>query len=507
MSRTHNSVRNMTVAVIGQILVLIAHFVSRTVFINTLGIEYLGVNGVFTNMLSMLSLAELGVGTAITYTLYKPLAEGDDDKVNTIMDIFKKVYIIIGLAIGVIGLGLIPFLDYIVGRTSQIDDLNLLYVLFLANTVSSYFFSYNQSLLIADQKSYIVKLYTNGINLLLTGVQIAILIYTNSFTIYLTAAIVATWITNLIIRHKVRQRYEYLKNRAKPTPLSNEETTKLKKNVGAMTAHKIGGVVVYGTDNIIIAAFVSVATVGYYANYLLVTATLTTLIGLIYQSASASIGNLKVLGTEEKNHSIFSNIYFFSMTIAGFTSICLLVLVNPFIEVWIGKEFLLDKAVVFIIVINFYLRIARHSVSTTKDAMGRFWNDRYKPIFEAVLNLGISIVLVINLGLMGVILGTIISFLLTTFWVEPYVLYKHGLKGSLGGYFISYILRTLVTVGIGAATLYISTLLPGQGIGNFMMKFTVCITFVPLAYTAIYCRSKEFKYFVNIIKKITKKRK
>ncbi len=505
MSRTHNSVKNMLVSVIGQILVLITHFVGRTVFIQILGVEYLGVNGVFTNVLSMLSLAELGVGTAITYALYKPLAENNDEKVHTIMSLFKKIYIFIGIIIGIVGLCLIPFLDMLVQRTANIDDLSLIYILFLANTVSTYFFSYNQSLLIADQKIYLVKIYSNFINIILTIIQIVILIYTSSYILYLVATIISTFITNIVIRDKCLKRFTFLKSKEKPQPLSKEEKTDLKKNIVAMSAHKVGGVVVFGTSNIIIAGFLSVALVGIYSNYMLVITTLTTLIALIYTSVSASVGNLGVVSTVDKNKEVFNNIYFFSTTMAGYSSVCLIVLFNPFIEIWIGKEFLLEAPVVIAIVVSFYTRTARSAVSITKDAFGLFWKDRYKPLFEAVFNLIISIILVNYLGITGVILGSIISFMLTTFWVEPYVLYKYSLGKGLQEYFTKYIFRTTINIIICVVTVLVAQFIPGEGIYKFSLQLLLCVTVVPAMYIAIYYRTKEFKYYIRVFNMIRKK--
>lgn len=501
-SRLDNSLRNIKYTALAQAVNFLIVFISRRVFVLVLSSEYLGLNGVFSNILSMLSLAELGLGSAICFCLYKPIFEKDHKTINSIMLFYKKAYTLIGTVIFVIGAALTPFLNFIVEELPDIRYIRLIYILFVLNSASSYFFVYKKTLLIADQKQYISNVIHQAFVFLMNVLQIVFLLLTHNYFSYLIIMIASTVGQNIFVSALVSKKYPYL-DMKHAEPLDKETRKEVFKNIRAMTSHRIGGVVVNGTDNIIMAKCVSVVSVGLYSNYYLIKNTLISVFALFFQSITSSIGNLGA-ETEDgvRKEQVFNILNFVSAWVIGFSSICLFVLYNPFIELWVGREYLFDMKIVAMIVVNFYMYGMRQSVLTTRDALGIFWYDRHKPIFEAVINLVFSIPLAMVMGISGVLLGTLISTVTTSLWVEPYVLYKHGFQKNCVGYFGKYFLYTAVTVGAGAACWYLCSLLT---ISNMLLLFVakalICGIISNIVFLLVYFKTKPFQAFVNILKR------
>lgn len=501
MSRINYSIKNIKYAVFGQVFALIISFFSRMVFVNTLGSEYLGLNGLFTNILSMLSLAELGVGTAMVYSMYKPLAENDDIKLNSLMHLYRKTYILIGTIIAIIGLLITPFLSYLVKDMPDIHEINMIYVLYIVNTSLSYFYSYKRSLVIADQKRFVATFYRYLFYFIVNLLQIFILITTRNYLLFVVIQLIGTVIENVLVSRKVDKLYPFL-NMRNVQKLDEQEKGIIKKNIKALMFHKIGSVVVLGTDNLLISKYIGIVSVGLYSNYLLITNSLNMIFGLIFQSITASIGNLGVTESQTKQKLTFDKIDFFCFWIYGFTSIAIFVLVNPFIELWLGKEYLFDKELVLLIVTSFYLTGMRKSVLTFKDALGLYWADRYKPIFEAVINLVFSVLLAKKIGISGIFIGTIISTLTTCFWIEPYVLFKNGFKETAKFYFVKYTYNTIIMVITGLVTWKLSEIITGITIISFIAKALLVVIVPNLIFILLFRRKEEFEYFVGIIRGI-----
>ena len=501
MTRIGNSLKNIKYSIVGQSIYLLINFISRMVFVKILGTEYLGLNGLFSNILSILSLADLGIGAAIVYSMYKPLAEKNEVKLKALMRLYKQAYISIGVLILVLGTCLTPFLEFFINGIPQIPYINIIYVLYVLNSGLSYFFSYKRSFLIADQKKYIESFYHYLFYLLRNILQIIILLYTKNFLSFLGIQILSTLLENIIISRKVNQLYPFIKGKNN-TELDSKERNTILKNVKAMVLHKVGSVVVVGTDNLLISKFVGIVEVGLYSNYLLIINALNQIYGMIFQSLTASVGNLGVTEKKEKSIFIFNCIDLFGFWIYAFSSICLIILFNPFINIWLGKEYQLQMSIIMLIVISFYLTGRRKSVLTFKDALGLFWYDRHKSLYESGINLFISIILAKFIGMEGVLLGTIISTLLTCFWIEPYVLYKYGFRGSVKSYFRKYGFYTTIMIIVGTVTWIISNLILDYTLLGFLGKLIVCVAIPNSLFLAVFWRTKEFQYLFNIIRPI-----
>lgn len=505
MSRTSYSLRNIKYEVIGQGVALLFSFLTRMIFVRTLSAEYLGTNGLFTNILSILSFAELGVGTAIIYCLYKPLAENDVETVKTLMHLFKKAYLFIGVTVAGLGVALLPFLSVFINEMPDIPNINIIYLMYVFNSAISYFFSYKRSLIIADQKGYISSAYRYGFYSILNIAQMIILVIAHDYLAYLMVQISCTLLENISISRKADRIYGYLKDK-KTARLSSDMKVRIARNIRAMMLHKIGGIVISGTGNLILSKFVSLVSVGIYSNYFLIINAVTTVFGLIFQALTASVGNLGAEGSKEKIYLIFKCMNFIGSWIYGLFTICLFVLINPFIDLWLGEKYLFQPPIVAILIANFYLFGMRKSVLVFKDALALFWYDRYKPVFESAVNIVFSIILVRKFGAAGVFLGTMISTLTVNFWVEPYVLYKHGLNQPLIRYYVSYMKYTVVTLLTGAVTYFLCSLISGDTILQFFAKIMICTTFPNISFLLLYKRTDEFKHLLLIANSIVGKK-
>lgn len=502
MSRTLHSIRNTKYGVLGQLMGFTISFFARIIFVRILSAEYLGLNGLFSNILSILSFAELGVGTAIVYSMYKPLAEKDEAKLKSLVWLYRRAYITIGVTIAIMGSALTPFLGYIVKYMPNIPYIQIIYLMFVANSAISYFFSYKRSLIIADQNGYIITFYHYLMYFFLNIIQILTLLLTHNYIFYLGLQLMNTLIENIIISRKANQLYPFLKEKG-DEKLDKTERSTIVRNVKAMICHKIGSIAVTGTDNILISKFVGVVSVGMYSNYLLIITALKQVIGTFFQALTASIGNLRVIGTNERSEFVFNCINLLGFWIYAFASICLINLFNPFIQIWLGETYLFPMSLVVIIIINFYLTGMRQSVLTFRDAFGLYWYDRYKPLFEAGVNLVASVALAKQYGTAGILIGTAISTLTTCFWVEPYVLYKYGFKSPVKSYFIKYALYTVLMLIVGYITSVICAKFSSITLVGFMSKMIVCVIIPNVTFAYVFWRKKEFQHLLKVFKNYT----
>lgn len=505
MSRTDNSLRNLKTAVLFKLAAIVVNFIARKIFVVVLTKEYLGLDGTFANILTMLSLAELGVGTAITYSMYKPLAEGDRELILSLMTLYRKFYTVIGITVGVLGAALTPFLQYIIRDIPDIPHIRLIYLMFVLDSSISYFLVYKQSLISADQKQHIVTSYQYKTSMAVTAAQCAALLLTEDYILYLALKLCATFVCNALLARKADRLYPYLKQKT-VQPLPAPVRQDISKNIRAMIAHKLGSVVVFGTDNVLIAYFVGAVSVGLYSNYLLITQSLKSAYSMIFRAMTASIGNLCAAEDTAHAQAVFWRVDLLTRWIYGFSAVCLVVLFNPFISLWLGADYLFSMPIVLLIVLSFYMTGMRQSVLTFREAMGLYWYDRHKPLFESAINLAVSILLAKPFGIVGIFIGTVVSTLSTCTWIEPYVLFRHGFGAPVGKYFVRYALNTLLTAFAGAATWCICALLPQTGFGSFIIKVLLCCVIPNLFFLFVYGKTSEFRYFLTLGKSVLGKR-
>lgn len=432
MDRQRRSTKNAGWALIAQSLILISQFAVQTVFVHQLSASDLGANGLFTNLISLLSFAELGVGTAITYALYAPIAHHQFEQVNAIMQLFRRVYQLVGIVILLGGLGLSTAINQLVKTGQSIPHLQGLFILALLATVVTYFFTYTRSLVIAMQDGYLDSRNKLIFWLLQAGLQITVLLTTHQFGWYLSIAIVTNLCANIRITLVAKRRYPTLKlrGRARVVPATLRV---IKKNVVGMIANKVGDVVVFGTDNLLISKFVGLAAVGRYANYTLIITGINSVVGQGLNALVASFGNLAATSQAKHQEHVFAAYLYLVAGITFVLATTFAGLVQAFVRLWFGPHLLLATPIVLLITINFCLTALRQASLGFLAAKGLFWPMRYKALLEAAVNLGLSLVLMIwgRLGILGVLLGTLGSTVSVCLWWEPWVLYHAGfhLKG------------------------------------------------------------------------------
>lgn len=499
VSRIKNSKRNVIFSVFSYGLLVVLEFASRTVFIMFLSQNYLGIQGLFSNMLTFLSLAEMGVGTAISYALYKPLAENDYEKIKSIMRLYKKMYNIIGMIVLSLGLCLTPFLSFFIkNKPNDISNLELYFVLFVVNSACSYFLIYKKTIIISDQKEYITSIISSIVCMLRLSGQIIVVYVTHSYLLYILMMIVGTLSENIIISIYANKKYRYLKD-TDYIELDNTTKKDIKKNIFAMFFHKIGTVVVNATDNIVISKFIGLSVVGIYSNYLLVVNALSTLISKFFSSITASVGNLAVSEKKEYVETVFYRIFFLNAWVRIVPAACLYCLLQGFIKVWIGTDYLLNFETVIMIVLCFYLRGIRSTVLVFRDVTGLFWYDRYKPLIESAVNLCCSVPLAIRYGVTGVLLGTVISIITVSAWVEPYVLFKFFFEKNMIKYFKMQILYFIELILICRICELICSLISGATWMMIIFKGGVCFILANILFILFNMFSDYLKYYISLV--------
>lgn len=506
MSRTKNSLKNISVALVGEIVAVPVGFIARIIFIRILGAEYLGVNGLFTSILTMLSLVELGIGPAIVYSLYKPLAEKDIPKVKALMQLYKRAYFLIGTLILLLGIGLIPFLHLFVTDAPNVQNLDWIFFLFVLNSAVSYFFAYKRNLIVADQQRYIVTIYRFGFFSLVNALQILFLYLTRSYTDFLLLRILCTLLENLFVAHSADKRYPFLKEKTSEK-LDRETIEEIKKNTAAMVTQKIGEIVINATDNIVISMKVGTVFVGLYSNYLLVISALNGILGQFFTAITASVGNLGVTESKGRLLDVFGKIQFATFWIFGYSGISLYFLFNPFVRLWVGEEYLLGMETVLLLAVLYYIQGMRRAVLTFREALGLYWYDRYKPIFQSAVNVLLSLVWAPVYGISGVIFATIVSLITTCFLVEPYFLYKIGFAAPLWTYYISYARYTLITLVTGYLTGAVIAQIDGSGFAALAAIFAVCLVVPNLVFLLLFHRTQEFRYFKGVLVGVVRRKR
>ena len=503
--RLERSLKNSSAVLVGQMLSMGLSFLTRTVFMYSLSRDYLGLNGLFTSFLSLLSLSELGIGTAITYALYKPLANRDEAQISALMNLFAKAYRIIGTVIAVAGVALYPFIGFFVKDIPDVSHIGIIYGMFLANTALSYFFSYRRILITADQQDWINTVNQSAFLILQNVAQILLLVFTKEYLLYLGAQIVCTVLANAMIFRKSDRMYPFLrKNRDKR--VSPETFRAIRKNVGAMLMHQISSVVVTGTDNMLIA-WANISLLANYTNYTLITQTLTTILRQIFSAVTASVGNLVATEDISAQHRLYNRIFFVDFWLYGFFTAALGVLLDPFIMAWAPKGYLLEGTTTLLIVVNFYLFGMRRTNIMYIDACGLFWPLRYKGITEAMVNLVASFIFLVpmNMGIDGVLLGTLVSTLTTNLWWEPLVVVRGHLKQRLSRHFLTFAGYTLLAAaGYGLAR-WLCSFVTCSGWAAFIVKGVISTISINLLFAAVLWRTDGARYLFGKLKQLLRR--
>lgn len=504
-SRMEYSTRNTLVAMTARVLAILLGFFTRVVFTHTLSEEYVGVNGLFTDIINVLSLSELGVETAITYALYKPIAEGNIEKQKSLMRMYRQFYRIVAGIVLTAGLMIIPFMDVLMKDRPRIPHLTAIYLMYLANAVLSYLLIYKKTLIDAHQLSYIGVLCHTFFLVIQNAAQIAVLLLTKNFILFVSLLILCTMANNICISIKAEKLYPYLREK-NVSVLPKEEKSEIFQNIRAMLMHKIGNVLVSNTDNLLISSLVGIASVGVYSNYFLIIGSVRQVLNQAFQGITASVGNLGAEEGRECVGQVFKAAFFIGQWLFGMASICLFEMLTPFVEMSFGTQYVFSREVTLILCLNFYFTGMRQAVLVFRDSLGLFWYDRYKSLAEAGINLAVSLILGYYYGIIGIFLGTLISTLTTSFWVEPYMLYKHCLKTPVRHYFVRYAVYMAVTFASWYVVDFLCGQVTGSAVGQFLARFGICMGISNTGFLFIYYRTDEFQFLRNKLKAMLIKR-
>lgn len=450
-SRTSNSLRNISSGIVAQLIQMILGFVSRTVFIKYLSAEYLGVSSLFSNILMMLSLAELGIASAFIYELYKPLSEKNHEQTAVILRYFKKTYRIVGLAVLVAGLLLLPFLNGIIAEkpATITEDIRLIFLFYIFGSASSYFFSYKISMLDADQRISVSTL--NNMKFLIGQniVQILLLIFTQNFLLYLGVQIVSQFLSNIYISKIVIKQYPFL-SKYKDIKLSSKSRENIITNVKATFLTKIGGVLVNATDNIFISMFVGLAVLGKYSNYVMLFGLVSSFLMIIFANIKSSVAHFVINESLERQREMFRMINFMNFVCFGVSSLLIYFCINDFIQIWVGESYVLPSYIPLILAVNFFMVGMQNGFWTFKAAYGYFRYGRYMVLGTALINLLLSYVLGMEFGIVGIITATAIARLITNFWYDPYIVLKKGLKQRPIDYVYRFALYLFILLSVAS---------------------------------------------------------
>lgn len=509
--RTFFALRNAIVTGIVTFLNFPIQFINRYFMVHYLGITYLGLTSLFTNILSVLSLADLGIGTSIVFLLYTPLAKKDFKKVAIIMGFYKKIYRIIAIVIFSLGLLVLPFLKNIVGKSINYPHVYILFIIYLLGTVSSYLFSYNQSLLYADQKNHIISWINLIVTYVMLSIQVMTVIFFKNPLLYAALFVFSSFITNIVVSIFVNNIYHLERNDKIKEQLSLREKNLLKHNIIGNMFLRVSGVVVTGTDNIFLSVFAGVTSVGLYANYVTLTNVIQRIMTQMIGAVTGSIGNYIAQKDENENRKLFFNLQFINFMFDGMSCLGICFLSNDVITLWLGHKYIINNLDILLIALSFYVMNYR--------MLG--WNfiavyglARYMKVFsinEMIANILFTLVFLIifKLKLTGILLGTIFSTLFTVTWQDPYVIFHHAFHKSCKEYFKKYIYNFLILV-IEFCILYsISCVLMNQITTrrHFILMTTFVVSISILIPYLFYINSSEIKYLKSIFNKILKREK
>lgn len=503
--RTKNSYKNIVMGLANNFVVLLLSFISRKLFIRYLGVELLGINGLFVNILSILSLADLGFGTAMSFSFYKPLSERDEEKLAALITYYKTVYNIIAAGVASLGILLLPFLKYLVNVEQDIPFLWLYYLIFLTNTVISYLFVYKSSILNAAQKNHLVSTWSIIVNIAKIVMQVIVLILFKNYFVYLFITILSSLGNNLVVSIVAEREFPAIKRKE---TLGQGDKKEILSSLKAVFLYKISGTLLNSIDSILISVLISTAMVGYYTNYQTIVLNLTQIITIVFTSVTASIGNVIITESQETRHRVFKTMQMISFFLSSLIAICVYCCSEEFIVLWLGQEYVLGKWVVLAITFNLFFSTSMQPLWSFREATGLYKKTKYVMLVAAGLNLIFSVVLGYYLGLAGIILATVMAKASTYFWYEPHILFKEYFGKSEKGYYLEYGFNLmLLTVGI-VASIYLTRLLPhAETFVLWVCKALLCCLVACLLYVIAYGRTEQFRYVVGKAQDIFKRKK
>lgn len=506
-SRTQKTIINTSFSVASELLTIVLSFILRTAFIKILGNQYTGVSSVFTTILTMLSLSELGFATAIATALYKPLREKNQKLIQQLMDFYKTAYRLVALFIFVVGICLIPFLKYIIKDVPDIkENIAVIYFFYIVKTAVSYLMIYKTTLLRADQKLFVVKKLEMICQIIRYVVEIAVLVIFKQYMTYLIIEIAATILQNYVITKRAEKEYPYAFE--KPAEkLPRERVVSLLKDVKGLSMYKLSGTIGNSVDTMLISGIINTSTVAIVGNYTHLKTHVQKILMQFFSAVIPSVGNLASEDNKKKQLLVFNRLFYISFLMVNFFSVSLFVLSKPFINVWLGEKYILGQHISFVISFDFFLFILLQAIASFRTANGLFVQGQYRPLVTAIVNVFFSVILIKKYGVFGTIMATIIARL-TTQWYDPYLLYKHVFKEPFTRFYLKYWFYIALFVSGALITNCIAeTIVMNNMVINLIVDALLCVL-IPNCWVLLWTyKTKEFLYLKGMLSKVLSKKK
>jgi O-antigen/teichoic acid export membrane protein len=502
-SRLFNAKRNVVSGVIKQLLGIVLSFTIRTVIIYTLGAEYQGLNGLFTSILQVLNLSDLGFSTAVTFILYKPIADEDSETICAIIAFLKKAYFIVGCVILGIGVVLIPFLPKLISGNYPNDiNIYILFAIYLFNAVISYWlFAYKSTLLTAMQRDDVVSKVFMISSLSIKVVQLVLLFLFKNYYVFIVIMPIGSILNNLLLQIFSKKLFPQVKPIGK---IENGIRKELVKQVKAVFVNRLSDIARNCFDDIIVSSFIGLVAVAAYDNYYYIYTAIIGIMSIIVHAIRASVGNSIVKESIEKNHNDLIKLTFIFMWVAGWFAICLLSLYQPFMAIWMKDkpEVILSDVNMTLFCVYFYCFCMTYTKGVYLEAKGLFWECRYLYVIEALGNLGLNLILGYFLGITGVLIATIITIVLFNFVGGTIVLFRFYFKTSKKEFYLLHLRCFILTAVNAIITSFVCSILPLDGIVGFIIKLIICLVMPNIIYILFYFKTKDFQNSLSIAKRM-----
>lgn len=498
LERTKNAGRNILFGVVVKVYQILIPFILRTIFIYTLGIEYLGLNSLFTSVLSVLNLFELGVGAAMVFSMYKPIVKDDKEKICALMNLYKSYYRIIGAVILLLGLCIIPLIPKLIsGKVPSDINIYIIYILNLLTTVISYWlFAYKNCILSAHQRVDMASKVTLGVSTIQYLLQAVFLIAFKSYYLYLIIALIAQIVTNIAIKIVADKLYPSYIAKGQ---ISSEERKIINGKVRDLFTSHLGGTVVNTADSLVISAFLGITVLAIYQNYYYIVSSVIGFLAIIYSSVTAGVGNSILLKSKEDNYKDL-NIFTLLITwLAGVCICCFVVLFQPFMVLWLGKSNVIDYGIVVLLAIYFWVYEWVMMLSVYKDAAGIWHKDRFRPLVSGVVNLFLNLLMVKYIQLYGVVLSSVISILFISLpWI---IINVHSLIFQIKPliYFFRFIMYSLIIGLVTFVAKILDGFIVGDGVVAFILRFVLAIAISNISFLLLFRLSKYYNGALDMV--------
>lgn len=502
IASTKNTMRGIFFGTINKVVLIIMPFILRSILIHRIGTEYAGLSSLFTSILRVLNVAELGFASAATFSLYKPIAEEDADKVCALLAFYRKIYYSIGAIIMVAGLALMPFLDHLIKGTYPADvSLRVLYLIYLIDSAASYFlFSYKNLILNAYQRVDVISIISTALHLLMYAGQIISLVVFRAYYAYVVSIVLYTIANNLFVARYVSKRFPQYSCKG---DLSKAEKKDIVKNSYGMLLFKVCQVTRNSLDTVFISAFIGLSAAAIYNNYYQIFAGLISIQTIIRESMKGGIGNKIALNSPEKNHKDMLVFMYLYAWLSGIFTACMLCLYQPFVKMWVGSKLMLDESTMIMFCVYFYITSMGSIRFLYHQAAGLFWTKRYWTVAEAAINLVGNYVLVRLWGMFGVVCATIISLITVDFFYSTTIVYDHYFKnGKIGVFFKKHGIYLLITAAGCVPAYLLCRWITIEGIVGLFVRLAVCLVSSNIIFFIGYRMMPEYPEAIKILKRV-----